>query len=787
MPPNVSQTAPSSRQFRPSELAYSVAVGWQLRTWCPKEVDVNLASNSLIYSLSQQINDLSGKEEYPELLKRKEKILVKYKTSPHYVFALPWNFSSNIAQRTILPTINQFNQRTAYASLINNTAKDVIGISATMFEVSSDFSDLLADIVNGFKWDNARTYYNAQYGIWQYKFPSIARYLLTYDYFYYDSGRSITIYKKNQIGNEFSNSGSIRWEYTSELDKTDAIIQIEYLDNNYLATKYKVYQNNSWTDYSVTETISFIYNVNQDNISIETGDYTDYPFLFLGELRRATVTNRFGGNTNEALQNNLWLPCGEPAVISDEQEIQVQCSYGDTYFQRYDLLKTYPFSPEDENQIIEIGSFMCETHVNLDGRYDRNRGLLDNTDVNENNFNKFNSIYSQRNNYFNYRILDRIYYDENTSLNKFSNQITWTKEKQSGADIDQWTNLTLASIYNLDGSKGPIRSLNLWKDNIYCFQDKGISTILFNSRVQIPVSDGVPIEISNSFKVDGYRYLTDGTGCINKLCIKETQSGIYFIDTVGGSLYHIGNEIQNVSITHNMNSAISIFDRILFDEYHQDIYLGNSFEALCFSEVLGQFTSYVDYDDLKLLESYEGEVYGIKSVDPQQNSFKLYQMFSGDYNHFFGYYRPWYIKFTSNGNSQQCAGVDKIYTNLEYRMDMYDSENVEYLNDKSFDYIRAFNEYQDSRNVPLLNLKNRPSSISKLKRMFRIWHIDIPRNKAVQGTDQYKSTGRRDRIRNPWCRFELGLYNSDDQGYISTDPKYSAKATLHDMTVKYYI
>ena len=34
--------------------------------------------------------------------------------------------------------------------------------------------------------------------------------------------------------------------------------------------------------------------------------------------------------------------------------------------------------------------------------------------------------------------------------------------------------------------------------SLYCFQDSGVSRLLYNSRVQVNTSDGVPIEIANS-------------------------------------------------------------------------------------------------------------------------------------------------------------------------------------------------------------------------------------------------------------------------------------------------
>lgn len=131
--------------------------------------------------------------------------------------------------------------------------------------------------------------------------------------------------------------------------------------------------------------------------------------MLIGELIRKRISNKFGGDTEEAKRQNLWFPSGDPIVIS-EGETLVPFEYGDTWYSRYDCLKTYPFTQEDENQIVEIGSFMCETRINIDGRTDRNRGQLSNLNMTPQNFNLFNEVYSQKDNFFNYRILDKDYY-----------------------------------------------------------------------------------------------------------------------------------------------------------------------------------------------------------------------------------------------------------------------------------------------------------------------------------------------------------------------------------------
>lgn len=524
------------------------------------------------------------------------------------------------------------------------------------------------------------------------------------------------------------------------------------------------------------------------------GQKLDNGQLPLLEITRPYDVNTiFGGTSDDALQANIWIPCG-PTVVLKSTNVNLQYKWGDSYFQRYECLKTYPFTQEDKNQVVEIASFVCESRVNIDGRYDRNRGQTSNLNMSPVNFNLLNPVYSQQDNFFTYRILDEDFY----KINNFPNQITWTKEKQAGADIDLWTNITLASTYDMDGSKGQIQSLNTWKDQIYCFQDKGISNILFNSRVQVATSDGVPIEISNSYKVDGYRYISDGTGCSNKWTIKETPTGIYFIDSVTNNLYHVGEGISDVSTTHNMSTWFqnNKIRRTVYDDVHHDLYVDNGIETLCYSEVLKEFTSRMSYGGIEYLESYGNRVF--TSYDNN-----LYEFGKGNYNQYFNKeFQPWSLNFISNGVSNQAnnSTLDKVFENLEFRMDRYsynkDNNIWENEHDKSLDYIHVYNEYQDSGLVDLETVLDRPSN---LKKKFRIWRANIPRHLNViqYSTDERRAMllklqqinpdatledvpteryQRRDRIRNTWCNIELGIKNPNLD-----------KIELHDMNVYYYI
>lgn len=510
-------------------------------------------------------------------------------------------------------------------------------------------------------------------------------------------------------------------------------------------------------------------SVSQDVISIGiSGDSTliggiQYGWLWLGELYNDTVQNRFGGQTEEAFENNTWLPCGEPISLvkpdgTIESAVVIQWIEGDTYYQRYDHIKTYPFTTEDQNQVTDIISFMCETRVNIDGRYDRNRGQVSNFAITPENFNLMNDVYSQQNNFFTYRTIN----PNKLNLDNFHNSVTWTKTKTIGELVDTWTNITLASTLDFDGDKGSIRALRRFNNNIFAFQDKGISQILYNENMQVASTEGVPIEIANSGKVNGKRYLTDKIGCTNKWSMCETPNGIYFVDDITKGIFLFNGQLSNISDKLGFHSwinrtskGIDIWNPVDFDSFvtyydkvNGDVFFISKEECLGFSESLGQFTSFYSYEHTPYFSNLKDQGIWIKDS-------KIWLHNDGDYNMFFGAYKPFYSIVIANSDMQS----DKIFNTLEFRADSWDKDNN--LLNTTFDTLTVWNEYQKG----ISDLTNIPNRFSSLKKKFRIWRANIPRD----------NTNKRDRIRNPWVYIKLSMENENTN-----------KTILHDMIVHYF-
>ena len=515
-------------------------------------------------------------------------------------------------------------------------------------------------------------------------------------------------------------------------------------------------------DFSVTDPSS--------NTSLNGTLSPAHGWLWLGELYNDNVQNRFGGDTPEAIENNIWIPAGDTIDLFDtghslKQEVTVVWTEGDTYYQRYDHIKTYPFTLEDQNSVTDIISFMCETRVNIDGRYDRNRGLLSNLAVTPANFNIINEVYSQPNNFFNYRALN----PNRINLDNFRNVITWTKTKSLGEYTDTWTNITLASTIDLDGDKGPVRAIRRLNNNLIAFQDTGISNILYNENMQVATTAGVPIEIANSGKVTGKRYLSNTIGCTNKWSICITPNGIYFIDDITKGIFLFNGELKNLTDSLGFHSWINQKSKgfniwnpqefkgfvTYYDKINKDVFFINDKECLGYSELLGQFSSFYSYEGTPYFCNLEDNCIAIRQPKDGDTQYKLWLQNKGDYNIYFNKYEPYYTTVIVN----QDPTVDKIFNTLEFRADSQD-KNGNYLN-TTFDKLSVWNEYQRGES----SLVNIPNAVSSLKRKFRLWRVNIPRDER----------NGRDRMRNPWLYLKL---SKED---INTD-----KTLLHDLLVHYF-
>lgn len=539
--------------------------------------------------------------------------------------------------------------------------------------------------------------------------------------------------------------------------------QRSYYKDSYL---FKDWMDENSSTFATTQNPYTGYNIK----SFLNSEYSDidvdkYDYYYLAELYTTNNSpyETYTGN-KDIISQYSFISIGEP--IDLEESVTLTGKYGDTYYQRWDCLKTFPYSTDDKNQCIDITSFFVESRINLDGRYDKQRGLKYNLGVLNTNFNLINKSYTQRNNFFNYRQI------EDEGVNNFPNQITISKTKVLGEDIDSWTNITLASVFDLDGDKGKLNAIRKINNDLYCFQDSGVSRLLYNSRVQISTSDGVPIEIANSSKLQDKQYLSDSIGCQNKWAIKSTPSGIYFVDTYNRELYRINNKditpisqnkfknyftklspnVWSPSLWNYNNAKDSVSSiKLEYDSTTSDLYIINKDTALAYNELLGEFTSFYDYGSV---------LYWINLEDKSLQIYNdgMYEAYKGDYGTFRGKRNSSaVIEFIANDDFDS----DKVFETVELTTSDIAKINNWKADCYPFDTLEVSNEYQRGKNE---------ASSTNVKKKFRTWRWQIPRNNKK---NEDGIITNRDRIRNMWAKIRLSK-------------NYNSPLSIYDINVAYY-
>lgn len=570
--------------------------------------------------------------------------------------------------------------------------------------------------------------------------------------------------------------------YPNNLDRLEVITSIGTDTISYASKPVQGEFTSTDTEYTKGDIVATFYNKADKSvydiefngiISDELWDYNDYKYnlkntfgkeiqldsadlgsikykngFYLADITRE-VKNQYGGvitnnNYDFVMSNTKWTPIS-PLVPIDTS---IKSTGGDTYYQRWDCLNTMPYSKDDKNQVIDITSFMVESRINLDGRV--NEGGQYNTSMDYINYSNINNVYTQD---------DTFFAHTNTSYpdihNNFPNYIVFSMSKNSGEIIDKWTKLLMANFLEVDQAKGSINKIQEFNDRLYFFQDSAIGVVNYNNRVQMNVSDGIPIELATNTKVDGYNYITTFQGCLNKWSLAVTPSGIYFVDDLHKSiLLFNGQTIIDLSSTKNMYSWISknsslkcwtptSYDsiRTLYDKYNKDVYFTTKNEALAFNENLGAFSSFYDYNNVTWMFSLDNNTYQIRNAE-------IWKLHGGaDYNVLFSDEKEYSVSIIANPEFQ----VDKIFDTIEFRTNGIEEFTHWKASSYPFSKLITINEYQEAM-----------ADTSSIKKKFRTWRWNIGRN-----------SNSRDRIRNPWAKITMKGNSTEE-------------LRLYDMAITYY-
>lgn len=498
--------------------------------------------------------------------------------------------------------------------------------------------------------------------------------------------------------------------------------------------------------------------------------------VLMGEITRESfypyTGSMYGGHTYEDKKRTNYVGVGSYTPTTTTF-VQID-SPGDTYVQSFRFLRIHKTDTEvydvNQLQISEVVEYTTETTVDLLHRNDLSFSGWDSRfQPQETEFHKYNTVYSQQPDLvttedtpFTFRRVDN-----------FDTRIQSTKLKIPNETIDSWTDILVNETLDLNGKFGPINNLIEYNDELYSFQDEAVARILINPNVQIQASDNIGIELGTGNVLYDYKYLTTRSGSVNKWGIVSGKRGIYYYDALNKGIGRLPasepysasvllSDVKGMHTYFNNNydySMLKIDNPILesgviagADNYNNDIYFtlhqGDLSFTRCFNELRDEFVDLKTYTPTSYI--YKGErLFGIATDNKV-----IHEHGKGDYNSYYGSIEPSYITLLVNPESE----MDTIINNIQYASEVY-LNNIDQPT-KTLTHIQAYNEYQDSGRVALVNRRD-----ANLRRKFREWRANVPRH----------NNGRQ-RIRNPWVFLKLEFSNSSNY-----------KLILHDMIVRYTV
>lgn len=461
----------------------------------------------------------------------------------------------------------------------------------------------------------------------------------------------------------------------------------------------------------------------------------------------------YGGNTYEDRKRTDYIAVGDYKSI-DENSVTVY-SPGDTYVQdfrflriiRGDVTNITPSYTEHE----EILEYLTETTVDLMNRNDKSFTQWDSDfSYSNDDYHKYNRVYSQTNTITQTRDLDYNF----KPVNYFNASVRGSFKKTNGEVIDSWLKPLVNDAIDLDGKFGPINRLLYYNDNIFTMQDRAVSLLKINPKVQYTDMSGAELQLGTGKLLDDYEYISTTKGSLQWNCI-STEAGIFFVDIIDKSINGVSSKgVEDLTVVNGFKHFI--IKNINFDEYKRDnpiindgISLGydntrgdiyitftkpDDTFTLCYNTIQNGFSSFYDYNSTFYIP-HKGELF---TVNPTAKG-SLYKAFAGKYNRFYGVNRPSIFEFVANPEPL----IETTFNNLEYKDEALNHLGEEVV--KSFETIQVENEFQDSGKIELKPKFN-------IRKLNRKWRLNIPRDK-----------NKIHRMRNTWAK--IRLTNNNLEGY----------------------
>lgn len=303
---------------------------------------------------------------------------------------------------------------------------------------------------------------------------------------------------------------------------------------------------------------------------------------YIVNYKRA-LANQYGGNTYIDKTQNIYISTGNFIAVNPDSATSVTSDVygGDTFMTVMDVQKfakswdfnsdfatprrsmTFLFPVESPIHTEYRHGIHVQSHGYVDSGVGsdterNNDDLTGNTDISETY--TYNTVFSADNNIIKFysKPFD---FQASDCTDLYDTRIYASEPKINGEVKDSWRIVGTNEFIDLESLYGPVNKIITHNDTFFTFQDRAVSTVAINPRVQTTTSDGNSLELGTGAVLHDYTYLSNSIGCKHQWGVIPGKGYVYWIDINNNKLYRVST--QGLEPLSDMKGLFSYLDKNL--------------------------------------------------------------------------------------------------------------------------------------------------------------------------------------------------------------------------------
>lgn len=479
--------------------------------------------------------------------------------------------------------------------------------------------------------------------------------------------------------------------------------------------------------------------------------------VYLCNYRR-NVPLQYGGNTLIQRSNRQYINCSGFYPVTDSNigtNVDIKVYQGDTFVTIFDNIKEFRNKDFSGTRRSLVRLFPVETSINTNLRENFSDDLVDPTrklvpnrenmpDVAYGNeglaieeFFGYNEAYSAEDN-------SKVFLSKNPLVQEildYDVRVYRSEAKSNGELKDSWGVFKENNYLDLDSKYGKLFSLIERSNDFMFFQQDAFGKVSVQDRSVIQDNTGATLVLGTGGVLDRFDYISNNIGCRHKFSIQNGLEGTIIYDAGSKTFYltngdsakpltglsgYFNNNLQG-DITVNDNPFLKKGIHCIYDYKYKQFYItafnetltgSNTSFTVSYSDVLQAFHSFHSFQPVL----YMGDRDNIISFEKGLSKGWIHDR--GTYGNYYGVQYGMNIHFITN------SPVEAIWNNLELNticLAGSTNNNFSINQDKTFDFLLAWNDYQFNGFVPLIPGTN-------LKRIKKVWNTAIGTNRVKDST-----------------------------------------------------